>query len=704
MECPGKSWCKLTALFLILRGADLVFANSQTTAFSPEAPKDCATPCKDSGYNSAGWKSFGAADYFQRCNFSPALFSYDVRSQSLLSAIRVCEDTEDAKELDGESEGNATSTHHGRIAAPPPDFDVRVSRIAALGPQTIIPGQAIGAAMTIQQQILRAYQGSALNGTASNTKEDIVLHAHWADAVVGIFVGADLDKVAVANGPLEDFIAGISEHGMGQTLQAESCSANNTSSSFGIIADMSIGFERLSTVRAAVQAWSQGKCSAPASRVDVHSRHATSPVSKGHNDNSTTHSTVSSNKAQSNTRLSQYAKQDCQETEVQPTEGCEALAKRCKISLDQFMEFNGKPECTKLQIKQRVCCSAGGLADLRPQKQANGDCAIHQIQDGDSCYSIAQKYALKEADIPKFNAQTWGWNGCRPDKFYPNVRICVSEGNPPFPAADPKATCGPTKPGTQRPSTGASKDWTLLNECPLKACCNIWGNCGMSDDFCINKSTGPPGSSSGVNGCVANCGLAITNNKKAPAQFRKVGYFEAWNLNRNCLHMDVDDIPAGRYTHVHYSFADVDKDYKVSVDRDMFDRFRKSNKGFQRILAFGGWAFSTEIKTAYIFRSGVSAANRDRLATSLSNFILQEGLDGIDFDWEYPSVPDMPWLPSSSLNEAPDYLEFLRLVRQKLPNKSISIAAPASYWYLKAFPIKEISEVVNYIVYMTYDL
>jgi GH18 family chitinase len=47
----------------------------------------------------------------------------------------------------------------------------------------------------------------------------------------------------------------------------------------------------------------------------------------------------------------------------------------------------------------------------------------------------------------------------------------------------------------------------------------------------------------------------------------------------------------------------------------------------------------------------------------------------------------------------------LRLVRSKLPaDKSISIAAPASFWYLKAFPIAEISKTVDYIVYMTYDL
>jgi GH18 family chitinase len=44
------------------------------------------------------------------------------------------------------------------------------------------------------------------------------------------------------------------------------------------------------------------------------------------------------------------------------------------------------------------------------------------------------------------------------------------------------------------------------------------------------------------------------------------------------------------------------------------------------------------------------------------------------------------------------------VLKNLLPGKTVSIAAPASYWYLKAFPIAKISEVVDYIVFMTYDL
>ncbi|KAF3384828.1 hypothetical protein F1880_001969 [Penicillium rolfsii] len=49
-------------------------------------------------------------------------------------------------------------------------------------------------------------------------------------------------------------------------------------------------------------------------------------------------------------------------------------------------------------------------------------------------------------------------------------------------------------------------------------------------------------------------------------------------------------------------------------------------------------------------------------------------------------------------------LHFLVLLKGYLPDKSVSIAAPSSYWYLKHFPIEMISEIVDYIVFMTYDL
>jgi spore germination protein YaaH len=61
--------------------------------------------------------------------------------------------------------------------------------------------------------------------------------------------------------------------------------------------------------------------------------------------------------------------------------------------------------------------------------------------------------------------------------------------------------------------------------------------------------------------------------------------------------------------------------------------------------------------------------------------------------------------PIGRKTDGEGYLRFLTALRTALDGKkSLSIAAPASYWYLQGFPIDKIAQVVDYIVYMTYDL
>jgi GH18 family chitinase len=64
----------------------------------------------------------------------------------------------------------------------------------------------------------------------------------------------------------------------------------------------------------------------------------------------------------------------------------------------------------------------------------------------------------------------------------------------------------------------------------------------------------------------------------------------------------------------------------------------------------------------------------------------------------------MPGIPAADPNEGFHYLAMLKLLRAALPDKEISVCAPASYWYLQHFPIKQIGEISDYVIYMTYDL
>lgn len=93
------------------------------------------------------------------------------------------------------------------------------------------------------------------------------------------------------------------------------------------------------------------------------------------------------------------------------------------------------------------------------------------------------------------------------------------------------------------------------------------------------------------------------------------------------------------------------------------------------------------------------------MAENIANFIVNNNLDGVDIDWEYPAAPSLPDIPPGDPTEGENYLQFLMALKNILPkDKTVSFAAPASFWYLKGFPIAKIMKVVDYVIYMTYDL
>ncbi|SPO01630.1 related to RF2 protein [Cephalotrichum gorgonifer] len=395
------------------------------------------------------------------------------------------------------------------------------------------------------------------------------------------------------------------------------------------------------------------------------------------------------------------ARADCRTVQVDSGEGCAELAVKCGISGADFTKYN--PDiCGTLKPKQHVCCSSGSLPDVRPKPNADGSCFSYSVQDDDNCANLGAEYGLTNDDIEGFNKDTWGWSGC--DPLFAKAVICLSTGKPPFPAAIANAECGPQKPGSEAPTDGSSI--ADLNPCPLNACCNIWGHCGVTTDFCVDTSTGPPGTAEpGTYGCISNCGIDVIKGTGTGAI--KLAYFQGYGMNRPCLYQDALQIDTSKYTHLHFGFGTLTPSYEVQVGDALssyqFGEFKRI-QGAKRILSFGGWAFSTEPNTYLIFRHGVRAENRLTMATNIADFIKKHDLDGVDIDWEYPGAPDLPENDPGTAEDGPNYLAFLAVLKNLLPGKTVAIAAPASYWYLKQFPIKDIARIVDYIVYMTYDL
>jgi GH18 family chitinase len=113
--------------------------------------------------------------------------------------------------------------------------------------------------------------------------------------------------------------------------------------------------------------------------------------------------------------------------------------------------------------------------------------------------------------------------------------------------------------------------------------------------------------------------------------------------------MDVRSLQGFNYDTIHFAFANITKGFDVdisSLKASFQDFVAMKNNGFQRVLSFGGWSFSTDVDSYPIFRESVTDANRATFASNVAAFVKKWDLDGVDFDWEYPGVsaytPNVP--------------------------------------------------------------
>ncbi|KAI3092753.1 CAZyme family GH18 [Penicillium roqueforti] len=679
-----------TSLFSVL--LPLALALPQVSAgASPGAWAQLLDPCPRScseTASSAEWAIYDSLDQLSTCNRS-TLVEFSLYSPS--TVIRAC--------------SNSPQTQSLKVAqavVANKDFQEEEVKLEVGWWNTKSSAPVEGVKSTVQNV------RNALS--TSNSSETTTSFSYSGNALVGLYAGKKILHSDAANTAVQHFVDYIeSQDTVGRAL-LQYCGVN-ANKGLGIVVDTTGDFE---AVRSIMRGWNDAECQTgfDGSKDILDGRLSLKrpPVQPA----STSTTTASSRATPSHishlhARHSIHRRATCQTIQVVSGDGCWSLSTECGITVAQFEEYNPVENLcsslSSLQVGQYVCCTPGNLPDFTPQPEADGTCASYVVQPDEWCSTIAAANGISIDDIEEFNKNTWGWMGC--DILQAQQRICLSEGDAPMPAIVDNAVCGPQVPGTHKPADMSKV--ADLNPCPLKACCNIWGQCGITDEFCtITESpTGAPGTAAkDTDGCISNCGTDIANNDSGPSEFISIGYFEAWNFERECLNMDITNFDSSTYTHLHFAFAEITSDYHVDIS-PVQDQFNKMlNMGsVRRILSFGGWSFSTEADSAPIFRQGVTDANRALFATNVVDFIVEHNLEGVDFDWEYPGAPDIPGIPPGDEGDGERYLQFLKLVRERLPEgKTLAIAAPASFWYLKGFPIAEISEVVDYIVYMTYDL
>ncbi|KAH7152614.1 hypothetical protein EDB81DRAFT_789377 [Dactylonectria macrodidyma] len=720
------------ALLLLVQPGSAFSRKRADEAAAPELHnvqlQRCPQACEFAGSDPAAWTTYSNIDELALCK-DTVLFTLNVEGGVSGTRIKACSTSGGGPQMQagafyGLMNNNKTES---------PSQDMVVEMVAP--PQSSINSLEDGTCgATLQKTNLKVQKNSSQqSGTAKPEQFSAALEQlekYWSGnsagcgqtlmfarsgkSVVGAFSGREMVNSAVA-----DLIGSVAESAASGSVPGryamQACGAATTAAAaydtrFGLFADQSgnVAFVQ-SSLKSYIRAL--GKCvdltelasgGAPtAVPVTILGSSVSSPSSN---------STTASSKARRGETLQPRA--ECRDIQVQEGDGCASLAEKCGISGDDFTKYNSGTEniCSTLMPKQYVCCSEGDLPDHTPQPNADGTCFTYTIQDGDGCWAIGDAFGIDTERIEKNNEKTFGFAGC--DRLQKGQIICLSDGDPPMPAQDPSALCGPWVLGTTRPDN--YDDVANLNPCPLNACCDVWGQCGTTTEFCTpSEVDGHPGTAEpGTNGCVSNCGTDIVNNEEGPASFSRVGYFEGFNKNRLCLQMDVTQIDLDAITHIHFAFAQISNDGNFGVTlgddavKDQFEKMIKmDSKGVKKILSFGGWSFSTDYDTAPIFGSGVSDANREKFATNVVQFLNDNSLDGLDFDWEYPGAPDIPGSVPGSTTDGPNYLSFLQAVKSKLPEgKSLSIALPASYWYLRGFPVEDMAKVVDYFIYMTYDL
>lgn len=689
------SWLATAAVLLLASDASAQAGSRLAAGVSYRSAKDnCPKQCSETGPDTFDWPVFRSVDQLARCEQSMLYgFNLNDRVDERESNHRIYACTAYGKDWDN----NKTL----KIGAPTPQAtDVNVTY--TMGWDSSIEGMSEAGYNAVISQV-RSYMTEGQGQAQSN--RSTILFARFGQTTAGLYVGNGLLSSQVSDVALNALAAETHLFkGQRSSLSMQLCGPKYDGQHvFGF---MAVNNGTFGAIQDAITAWSEGTCLEFEKTTNFTSTASfVSPLLADIKANNATIAAGSNSTASRRSWMRNVisARGECRTVQVDFGDDCGKLAQKCGISGPDFEKYNSaKGFCSSLKPQQHVCCSAGDLPNFRPKPNSDGSCATVIVHKDESCSSIGAANSLTNDEIESFNKKTWGWNGCK--NVWAGSVMCVSKGSPPMPSVVDNAVCGPQVPGTKEP---ADKDkLAALNPCPLNACCDIFGQCGTTDEFCKDTNTGAPGTAKpGTYGCISNCGTDII--KSGASEFRKIGYFEGFNFGRKCLYQDALQIDGSQYTHLHFGFGDISHDYKISAGDQMatyqFNNFRYI-EGPKKIISFGGWEFSNGPDTYTIFREGTKPANRMQLASAIADFVNAQGLDGVDIDWEYPGAPDIPGVPPGAKDEGANYLAFLALLKNKLNGKSLSIAAPASYWYLKQFPIDKISKIVDYIVYMTYDL
>lgn len=167
---------------------------------------------------------------------------------------------------------------------------------------------------------------------------------------------------------------------------------------------------------------------------------------------------------------------------------------------------------------------------------------------------------------------------------------------------------------------------------------------------------------------------------------------------------DIRDEDLVKLTHLNIAFGQLQDDCSIKIDHltllSKITYFKSVNPNLKIILSIGSGSYGA-------FSNGASTIeNRKKIALSCVELINKYGLDGIDYDWEYPCCPSngIAYSPSDKEN----FTELLKEIRAGLDTIKdkhclLTIAAGGDRYYLDFTQMDKVQKYLDYVFVMTYD-
>ncbi|XP_054154653.1 probable chitinase 10 [Oppia nitens] len=166
-------------------------------------------------------------------------------------------------------------------------------------------------------------------------------------------------------------------------------------------------------------------------------------------------------------------------------------------------------------------------------------------------------------------------------------------------------------------------------------------------------------------------------------------------------------------THIHYSFLTLDPDQlvmrfgspgEIQGDLKQLLGLKAQYPQLKIVAALGGGGDGGDGKYGRMVTNQQSRARFVREAVKL---LLEHGLDGLDFDWEYPACPQTV-CDDKHAAEKPAFAQTLKELRAAFDSSgrqlSLSVAVNAGRWLTdKAYDYPTMASACDYINVMTYD-